>query len=80
MRRITYYCVQSFRRTGSRRFAANAIRPFRSVSGAMAAGESAARRHAGAIVYQVSGSPEFDHWEAPRILTVFGEVPAPYAA
>lgn len=79
MGRVTYYCVQSFRRAGPCRFASNALRQFPSERRAVAAGESAARRHAGAVVYRVSGNPEFDHWEAPRILGVFGEVPAPYA-
>lgn len=75
MGRITVYCVQSFWRAGPAKLARNDLRQFDSERRAREIGESEARRQGGAIVYSVSGSPEFDHWDPPRLIVALGDVP-----
>ncbi|MDO8912330.1 MAG: hypothetical protein Q8N10_03470 [Phenylobacterium sp.] len=74
MASVTIYCVQPYW-TDGRKLAHGSLRQFKRRSDAIRAGETAARRNAGAIVYVVEGDPEFESWSRPRLLAAHGQVP-----
>ena len=71
---VTVYCVQSFWRD-RRKLAAGRLRQFKNEADARMAGESASRRDAGVIVFAITGNPEADYWDEPRLLASYGDVP-----
>jgi hypothetical protein len=73
--RMTIYCVQPFWRAGPTKLARGELRQFRDEARARRAGEAAARRLGGALVYSVAGDPDYDNWDAPRFMARIGEVP-----
>lgn len=75
MARTTIYCVQPFWRAGATKLARGDLRQFLREDSARRAGECAARKQGGAIVFAVVGDPEFEHWEAPRLIAQHGDVP-----
>ncbi len=75
MARVTFYCVQPFWRAGPTKLARGELRQYEHEACARRAGAASARKLGGAIVYQVCGDPEFDHWERPRHIVTLGETP-----
>ena len=74
MARQTIYCVQPYWSDG-RKLSQGLLRQFAHEAQALRAGQSAARQVGGAIVYCVAGDPEFEDWDRPRSIAVFGAVP-----
>lgn len=75
MTQITVYCVQPFWRAGPTKLARGDLKQFQDEGKARRAGENAARRLGGAIVYSVVGNPDYEHWEPPRLVLQLGDVP-----
>lgn len=75
MARVTIFCVQPFWRDGTSKLAHGELRQFLREREARRAGEAAARRVGGAVVYAVDGDPDFESWGRPRLLARHGEVP-----
>lgn len=75
MTRVTVYCVQPFWRVGATKLARGDMQKFMYKEKARRAGVSAARRLGGAIVYSVTGCPEFETWEEPKLVEAIGVVP-----
>lgn len=76
MSRVTIYCVQPFWRAAPTKLARGDMRQFICIDEARRVAAAALRRNAGVIVYKVEGSPEFDTWQAPKLVCQMGEVPA----
>jgi hypothetical protein len=76
MAKETTYWVQPFRRAGAARLARGDLRRYETEARARRAGAAAARRLGGAVVFAVSGDPEFEHWEQPRHIASLGETPS----
>lgn len=74
MPRTTIYCVQTYWKDRLR-LNMGGLRQFRKEIEARASGERASRRHDGVIVYALSGDPECEFWEEPRVLAAYGETP-----
>lgn len=74
MARVTVFCVQPFW-LDRRKLVHGQRRQFKKAEEALRAGEAAARRNAGAIVYSVEGDPEYDDWAEPKVLASLGQVP-----
>ncbi len=70
----TIYCVQTYRRQG-RQMEAAQLRQFADEAAAMSAGAALASRAAGVIVYALTGEPEADFWDEPRVLSQYGDTP-----
>lgn len=75
MARTTVYCVQPFWRAGPTKLARGDLRQFMKEDQARRAGEAAARRMGGAIVYSVTGEPDYEQWDAPKLVVSIGQVP-----
>jgi len=75
MAMTTIYCMQPFWRAGPSKLARGDMRQFLCETAAVMAGEAASRCQAGALVYSVTGNPDFDYWTAPRFVAAIGEVP-----
>lgn len=70
----TIYCVQAYRRQG-RQIETGQLRQFADEAAARSAGEAIARRAAGVVVYAITGEPEADFWDEPRVLSQHGDLP-----
>lgn len=70
--RLHYFAKPLFRDGG--RWIAGSPMPFLCATDAEAGGQMLARLADGAVVYQQMGQPEFDVWEEPELLALFGEV------
>lgn len=75
MARVTVFYVQPFSRAGPKKLTRGDLRQYADEPKARRAGEVAARRNAGAIVYSVEGNPEYEDWAPPRHIASFGDVP-----
>lgn len=75
MAKVKIYCVQPFWRAGPTKLARGELRQFKKEELARKAGETAARRLGGAIVYSVAGDPDYDQWDAPSLIISLGDVP-----
>lgn len=75
MPKTTIYCVQPFWKDG-RKLARGPLKQFKKEEEARAAGEVAAKRNAGVLVFSVAGSPEADVWDEPIVILKRGDVPA----
>lgn len=73
--RVTIYCVQPYWRAGPTKLARGDLRQYRCREKASQAGDTAARRLGGALVYSVTGCPEFETWDPPRLVKRIGDVP-----
>ena len=73
MAKLTTYWVQPFRRSGPARLARGDLRQYETEARARRAGEAAARRLGGAVVFAVRGDPELDAWDRPRHIASLGE-------
>jgi hypothetical protein len=71
----TIYCVQTYRRQG-RQLEAGQLRQFADEATARTVGITLAGRAAGVVVYAISGEPETDFWDEPRLLSRHGDAPA----
>lgn len=71
---VTIYCVQPFWNDG-RKLAHCTLQQFTDRAAAMRAGERAAWRGAGAVVYSLEGDPEREDWGRPQFLARLGDVP-----
>lgn len=75
MATVTVYYVQPFWRAGPTKLARGDLRQYEVQRQALSAGEAAARRQGGALVFSMRGNPEFEFWEKPRLVKAIGEVP-----
>lgn len=71
---VTIYCVQPFWRDGHK-LAHGVLQQHPCEGSAKRAGERAARRNDGALVYSVTGDPVFDEWGRPQLVASIGAVP-----
>lgn len=71
---LTFYCAQAFWRD-RQKLAQGKFKQFRTEREATATAEIWAKRQVGVVVYAVTGNPEADYWNEPRIVATFGEVP-----
>lgn len=71
--KVTIYCVQPYWWDG-RRLARSEVRQFRTLEEAARDAEKAYERHAGVSVYAVSGWPEQEAWDDPRVVSTTGYV------
>lgn len=74
MPKKTIYCVQPFWRDGHK-LAKGTPKQFKTEEEARGAGEIAAKRNAGVLVFSVAGSPETDVWDDPLVIFKRGDVP-----
>lgn len=70
----TIYCVQTYWKSG-RRLEMGQLRQFAEEAPARAAGKLLAGRMPAVLVYQVTGEPEADFWDEPKMLERYGDVP-----
>ncbi|MBD3817897.1 MAG: hypothetical protein IE912_03145 [Brevundimonas diminuta] len=70
----TIYCVQTYRRQG-RQVEAGQLRQFAEETAAVNAGNALAPRVAGVVVYALTGEPEADFWDEPKLLFSHGATP-----
>jgi hypothetical protein len=70
--RLHYFAKPLFREGG--RWIAGSALPFLCATDAEAGGEMLAKLADGAVVYQQMGEPEFDVWDEPELLCLFGDV------
>lgn len=72
---VTVYCVQPFW-WDRRKLSAGRLRQFKQEEDAVQAGLALSLKEVGVLVFSVTGNPEADYWEEPRLLASHGEVPA----
>lgn len=70
---VTIYCVQPFWWNG-RQLARAEPSQFRTLDEAQRAAKLAYERHAGVAILSITGSPEFDAWNAPQQVGAIGNV------
>lgn len=70
----TIYCVQTYWKD-RRRLNMGDLRQFKDEETARSSGERASRRQDGVVVYAMSGDPDMDFWDEPRVLAAYGETP-----
>ncbi len=71
----TIYCAQAFwRRMG--KLCGGQVHQFSTEERAVAGGEALLTSAHGVAVFSVTGYPDIDLWEEPRMLKAFGDVPA----
>lgn len=74
MSKVTVYVMQPYWQA-AKRLTAGTPRQFETREEAERAGERAARVQAGALVYSLTGEPEFEAWSEPEVLARLGSVP-----
>jgi hypothetical protein len=72
-RKVTIYCVEPYWWDG-RRLARSDVQRFRTREEAEREARRAYAHHAGVSVYSISGWPDSDAWESPRVLNTIGYV------
>lgn len=75
MARKTIYCAQGFWRRGSR-LVGGEVRQFLNEERARLGAEALRTGCDGVAVFSVEGHPDEDLWEEPRLIEIFGHVPA----
>lgn len=75
--KVTIYCVQPYWWDG-RKLALSEVRRFRTLDEAEREAGKAYARHAGVAVYSVSGWPDYDAWEDPKLVNSVGAI-SPFA-
>lgn len=71
----TIFCVQTYWRQG-RRMEAGQLRQFAQEADARSVGKSLSGRMPGVLVYAITGEPEADFWDDPRVIARYGDAPA----
>ena len=71
--KVTIYCVQPYWWDG-RKLARSEVRQFKTQTEAERDAERAYERHAGVSIYAVSGWPEHEAWDEPRLVNAIGHV------
>ena len=69
------YCVQTYWRQG-RRMEPGQLRQFAGEADARQVGKSLAVRMPGVLVYAITGEPEADFWDEPRLIARYGDAPS----
>lgn len=75
MARKTIYCAQAFWSRGGR-LEGGEVHQFLNRKRAVEGGQALFTGANGVAVFSVAGYPDIDLWEEPRMLEVFGDVPA----
>lgn len=71
----TVYCVQSYGGAPGH-LVAGKLRQFGTSTEALEMGKELSARAPGVLVFEVSGEPDFDSWEEPKILARHGRLPS----
>ena len=75
MARKTIYCAQAFWRPRGR-LEGGQVHQFLDEGRALEGGEILAKSAPGAAVFSLTGEPDVDYWEEPKLLATWGDVPA----
>lgn len=75
MARKTIYCAQGFWRVRGR-LEGGQVHQFLDEPRALEGGEIIARSAHGVAVFSLTGEPDVDFWEEPRMIATFGDVPS----
>lgn len=71
----TVYCVQPYRGSPGR-FEPGVLHQFGTSAEALTVAAKMQASARGLLVFEVRGEPDFDFWEEPEVLAVYGDVPA----
>ena len=75
MARKTIYCAQGFWRVRGR-LERGQVHQFLDEARALEGGEIIAKSAPGVAVFSLTGEPDVDYWEEPKLLATWGDVPA----